>query len=130
LLFYGSPAVLRPERLQDQDPILAALTAINDRLARIERALSAKGAERRFLSYRQAAKVLGVDRAKLGRWVREGRLREVEIDGTARIPMSEVERLERDGLPHHERPRRQRQRKATATSKMTAAEVAAELSKF
>ncbi len=73
--------------------------------------------------------MLGIDRQRVSLWVRDGLLREVQLGTAKRIPMSEVERLERDGLPPPEaRPRR---RKRTApTSTMTDAEVAAVLAKF
>lgn len=108
----------------EQSPTIADLAKS---LARIERALSVR-VERRLLSRRHAAKVLGVDRAKLGRWVKEGRLHEVQLDGTPRIPMAEIERLERDGLPPlGKRPRKLRQKAATS---MTDTEIATELAKF
>lgn len=124
--------------MPDRDPILDALAAISDRLARIERVLTARGAEHRLLSYRQAAKLLGVDRAKVARWVREGRLRAVQFDAGKRtfdngrrIPMGEIERLELEGLPGlGQRPRRQRQKKAPPAANMTATEIATELEKY
>ncbi len=74
--------------------------------------------------------MLGKDRATVAAWGRDGRLHVVEVDGKPRIPLKEIERIERVGLPRpEERPRRRRQ-KAAATSKMTAAQVAAELAKF
>jgi predicted site-specific integrase-resolvase len=72
--------------------------------------------------------VFGVDKQTVARWIREGRLREVDLDGRMRVPMSEVERIEREGLPPAAaRPRRQRQRKDT---KRTEVEVEAELAKY
>ena len=81
----------------EQSPTIT-LADLAQSLARIERALSVR-VERRLLSRRQAAKMLGVDRGRLGRWVKEGRLREVQLDGAARIPMAEIERLELEGVP-------------------------------
>jgi excisionase family DNA binding protein len=103
--------------------------SVEDALARIERILRARTSTRRFLSRREAARALGVRRERVAQWIAAGRLREVDLDGDMRIPMSEIERLELHGLPPVDaRPRRRR--KATATSNMTAAEVAAELERY
>ena len=45
------------------------------------------------------AKALGVRRGDLLAWVAEGRVRTVEVDGKERIPRSEVERIQKEGVP-------------------------------
>jgi excisionase family DNA binding protein len=110
----------------DTSAITTVLADIVSALGRIERRQAAP--ERRLLSRNEVSKLLGVDKAKVSRWVREGRLTEVDLDGVKRIPRSEVARIEREGLPPvARRPRRQRQRKDT---KLTEAEVQAALENY
>jgi hypothetical protein len=101
-------------------------STVEDALARIERILRARTSTRRFLSRREAARAIGVDRGKLSQWIRDGRLREIDLDGVMRIPASEIEC---EGLPPPAHARPHRRRKATPATK-TAAEIAAELEKF
>ena len=59
--------------------------------------------------------MLGVDRERLGRWVHQGRVRTVRLDGDTRIPMPEIDRICAEGLPQKRATRvRHHQRKAHA----------------
>jgi excisionase family DNA binding protein len=61
---------------------------------------------RATLSTAAAAKVLGVRHGDVLAWVAEGRIRTVDMDGRERVPRTELDRLQRDGLP--EKPVRKR----------------------
>jgi len=67
------------------------------------------------LSFREAAKALGIDRNRLLRsLIREGKLRTIPWGKRTRIPLAEVERLAREGfsLGSRAKPRAQRGRPA------------------
>ena len=71
-------------------------------------------ADRLLFTRRQVAIRLGVRRADVSTWVKDGRLRTVEIDGRERIPFSEIERVLRDGIPRKDEPvKRNRASEAT-----------------
>lgn len=105
-------------------PALPALVAVNEAMAapdasatievvaerlmvRIESLIAARfpaatrkttPATRRFLSLREAAAVLGIDRnTTLKTLIDEGRIRTVTVGDKPKVPMSEVERIEREG---------------------------------
>ena len=83
-----------------------------------------------LLSFREAAKRLGVDRNKvLPELVRRGELRTVDVNGQKRIPAEEIERLARQGfdVTGPAKPRARREKKKAAT---TPADVAASIRKL
>lgn len=54
----------------------------------------------RLLSVRHAAERLGVSAGRtLAPAIADGRVRTVSVEGRPRVPVAEVERIERDGLP-------------------------------
>jgi len=73
-----------------------------------------------LLSKKEAARLLGVDRATtLEDWLSTGRIKAVDLDGRVRIPRAEVERIINEGLPGATGPQRPRTRRAprAATSR-------------
>lgn len=78
---------------------LASLEATVERLASLLEARdAAPAASPRLLSFRAAAKRLGVSRSTtLPDMVKDRRIRVVTVGGRSKIPLSEVERIERDG---------------------------------
>ncbi len=61
------------------------------------------GVPERFLSPSEVARIFGVTRAAVIKWIRTGKIRAIEVHGRWRIPYSEVERLLRGEVL---RPRR------------------------
>ena len=49
-------------------------------------------------SFREAAKILGIDRNRLGRWAKSEMIRVVHLDGQPKISSAEVARIEREGV--------------------------------
>lgn len=86
-----------------REHVLAALISIDARLARIEAALVCPAnepmrGERRLLSMREAASMLGVSRTRtLPLLVKDRRIRVVTVNGRPKVPREEVERIEREG---------------------------------
>ena len=90
-----------------------------------------QGVQKRLLSLRAAAQWLGIDRGRLGRYVAAGIVRSVFLGRSPRVPVSELERIEREGLPDLSTTKRApRRRRASSSSAMSEAEVRARLAEF
>jgi excisionase family DNA binding protein len=53
--------------------------------------------EERYLSTRKFAEILGVSRATVIKWIKNGKIKAYNVHGMWRIPYSEVERLLKGG---------------------------------
>jgi len=80
--------------------VLAMMQRIEQRLARLEAANEPMRASDRGrpLSYREAAVRIGISRNAIPGLVRDRLLRTVSVNGRTRIPVAEVERVQREGL--------------------------------
>jgi excisionase family DNA binding protein len=76
------------------DDVLAELKAIRALLENV-----VKAGLRDLLTRRDAAKRLGVARADLDAWIAEGRVKAVDIKGRVRVSRTELERIQREGVP-------------------------------
>ena len=87
---------------------------------------------KRLLSLRAAARLLGVDRgATLHRWISAGAIRTVSVEDRLRIPMSEVQRIEREGISlRPPAPRTRRKKKSSPEPRMSPSEIRAALDRF
>ncbi|MFT3916573.1 MAG: hypothetical protein QM704_21585 [Anaeromyxobacteraceae bacterium] len=80
--------------------ILDRLAVIEERIRRIESHTAANEpmVQHRLLSLRAAAERLGVSRTRtLPLLIQDGRLRVVHVAGRPKVPLAEVERVEREG---------------------------------
>jgi excisionase family DNA binding protein len=59
----------------------------------------ARELERRALGFSEFAAIFGVSRDTPKRLAKEGLLRTIMVGGRRLVPMSEVERVEQEGLP-------------------------------
>lgn len=67
-------------------------------------------ASRVLFSFREAAKQLNMRRDRVSAMVRDGRIRTVDVEGTKRIPLVEIERIQREGIPAANAPKPRRRR--------------------
>jgi hypothetical protein len=82
------------ELLREQNKLLRRLVA------------TSRAANRAMLTTAAAARALGRRHGDVLAWVAEGRLRTVDVDGAERVPRSEIERLQREGLPEKQTRKR------------------------
>lgn len=66
--------------------------------------------DRVFYSRNQVAAKVGKRRATVAEWIADGRLRTVMVDGTRKVPASELERIQREGIPMRNAPKPRRRR--------------------
>ncbi len=95
-----------------------------NRLCRlVQRSLVGRTAETRLLlSKREAAKLLAIDRgATLDALIRSGALRAVRKNGRLAVPLTEVQRLGREGFDVHGRARRRHPRTRPSANKPVSA---------
>ncbi|HEY0840458.1 MAG TPA: helix-turn-helix domain-containing protein [Vulgatibacter sp.] len=83
------------------DPVLAELRAIRLELQAMRE--QAAPTTRALLSRQDAARLLGIDRHRLGRLAKAGLIRMTDDGGRMKIAREEVERLARDGIPREPR---------------------------
>src|SRR6266545_8300192 len=87
-----------PRRDDLLERLVSTLERVERRLARLEAANEPMRAECRLLSMREAARRLGVSRTRtLPDLIRDRRIRTVTVNGRPKVPMEEVERVEREG---------------------------------
>lgn len=77
--------------------MLDELKAIRQELAAMRRQTTAS--TRSLLSRTEAARMLGIDRHRLGRLMKAGLIRATQDGGRLRIAREEVDRVARDGIP-------------------------------
>lgn len=104
-----------PERQQE----LELLTEIRDLLVLLVKATTK--ADRKLFTKGDAARRLGVSRSTVERICLNGSVKQVPVGRRYRIPLSEIERLERDGIPGPKRRGRPPKPKQQLESGMSAA---------
>jgi hypothetical protein len=105
---HSTVAVAEREQLDVAGMLAQLVREVSALRAELHRERGVRSSERRLLSLRAASRRLGIDRSRLGRWIAQGKVRGVQIGegrGSLRISASELERIERDGVPAPERAR-------------------------
>jgi|SRR5712664_292710 len=104
------------------DIVMARLEA---RLNALATARQPRGGDTRLLSLRGAARRLGVSRGRtLPDLIAERKVKTVTVAGRVKVPMSEIERIEREGASQVATSRRKRAYASASDAPLVADEVA------